>query len=366
MGVMVGKTYRGQQLRLVALVLLVRIAMLAVQRAIGIEWDFHPDAAFYVANIEALRDSGFDALLIDGNFENILYVIVGYAATTLTFQVLDDSTVLIALNIIVSMLTASRLFALTWVRGRSGYSVPVLFFLFSPYLAHVSIHPLKDSLFIYLVLSVFYYIQQRKFAWVAVFSGLVVLSRFYLGVVTVGIMVYWHFGSSMRWRKRTWFASGVIVTLAFYLLSRDLLGERLEVEFEGRSFYPDGLALVPAIVEARLFLGGVLNFLVPFPFIPFSAADAGYFFHWLFFVILAFMGFRRMGKKGIADKNFGLVVGAFFLFSFILTATPGAGPLVRYRLATELILLIALFGAHYSNGINPARKQWAVVSMPKG
>ena len=136
----------------------------------------------------------------------------------------------------------------------------------------------------------------------------------------------------------------VVAMTALFVVANEQLTQRLDVEFEGRDFYPRGLALVPESLPARYFAGWLFNFLVPFPFIPSRAADGGYFAHLLIFHALWFVSWRRMRASGrrLGAPGFGLLLCALFFFAFVLTTTPGAGPLVRYRLFAELLFLIAL------------------------
>lgn len=128
--------------------------------------------------------------------------------------------------------------------------------------------------------------------------------------------------------------------VVFYAATATMLEERLMVEFEGRSFYPDGLALVPQAPAIRFFFGWALNILVPYPFIPSNAAEMGYFGHLAMYYGLVFFSLRA--RSVYDSRRYGLLLLFLFTEAFILTSTPGAGPLVRYRLASELMVLVAM------------------------
>lgn len=322
--------------------LLVRLTLLAVQRAAGINWDFHPDALYYINHIDSLRTNGLDTLLSERGIENAFFIIAGYCTSLLFLNTLSDTTTLITLNIILSCLTALKIIEITHTCSQRTFSAPLVFFIASPYLAHISIHPLKDSLTIYLTVSLLALLITKKTVKASMTSALLIMTRSYLGALTSIVLALWVTTTKITKSKKSLTAIYLIFALAFYLVTRTQLTERISVEFDGRDFYANGFALVPSNPEARFFLGWLFNFAVPFPYIPKSIGEAGYFLHWIFFSTLAAIGITKYLRNS-TPQVFGLILSSLLLLSFILTTTPSAGPLVRYRLSTELLFLIALF-----------------------
>lgn len=325
------------------LTILTRIGLLAFQRSIGIDWDFHPDALYYTQHIQNIRTDGFTGLLNDKGLENAFFIVLGYMVALATFNAFDDPTTLIIANIIIACLTAQKLVNITNSDGENKLTIPVLFFALSPYLAHLSIHPLKDTLTIYLSVSLLLHVINRNLGRFVLFSVLLILTRSYLGVLTSAVLVIWWLLRNTNASKlKQIIALGTFFVL-FYIFFKQQLTERISIEFDGRDFYANGFYLVPNTPEIRYFLGWMFNFLVPFPFAPKSAGEAGYFLHWLLVTIIVGACLKKSNLK-LSNQAFGLVLASLFLISFILTTTPSAGPLVRYRLSSEIFLIVALYG----------------------
>lgn len=331
----------------IGLTILIRLALLVIQRSIGINWDFHPDALYYTQHIANIRTNGLDALLSDRGLENAFFIIIGYIATTLVFGVIDDSTTLIILNIIVACLTTHKILTITSSTNIGRLPIPVIFFILSPYLAHISIHPLKDTLTIYLTVSLLSQVIERRIGFAILAAALLILTRSYLGALTsITLSIWWILRNKNTTKSKTLVVFCLYSVLFFFAVKQQLV-DRIEVEFDGRDFYSNGFLLVPSNPELRFFLGWLFNFLVPFPYLPRSAGEAGYFLHWLLFTLLTLAGIRKIFKE-ISNQAFGLLIASLFLFSFILVTTPSAGPLVRYRLSSEILLLISLQGLRNS------------------
>lgn len=340
-----------------ALTLAVRLALLATQRMLGIEWNFHPDATYYVARIANLSAFGVSSLYIEGDFENILFVVLGYILSLMVFRQIDDATLLIFLNLALATLTTVKLVGICSKPTQQRLPIPVLFYAISPYLAHISIHPLKDVLAVYLTTCLLASLLKNRLIGAVIFGALLIFTRYYLGIITMFALSLWWVGSLYKLRERTFLIGTIVAVVVIYIAVYDQLATRLAVEFEGRNFYPNGLALVPDSVTVRFLFGWFFNFLVPFPFVPSSTAEVGYFFHWLLLTyLIAAFGYKRL-KRGIPSDRIGLLLAALFLLSFVLTTTPGTGPLVRYRLASELLLLIAIFTDHFKLATTRSRRR---------
>ena len=124
-----------------ALSLLVCLVMLGLERAIGIRWDYHPDAVTYVTDYAAVVQGGWLTL------PNNLYYFVAYAVG-------GSAAALIAINMIVYSLTNvliansfHQYARVTRIRGLR-YLVLLVVLLFAPYRLHLAVHGLKDTLII--------------------------------------------------------------------------------------------------------------------------------------------------------------------------------------------------------------------------
>lgn len=350
------KVSRKLIVQALGLTILVRLALLVVQRNIGINWDFHPDALYYIQHIANIRTNGFDALLSDRGLENAFFIIIGYITTTLVFGAIEDSTTLIILNIVVACLTTHKILTITSSTSARRLPTPVIFFILSPYLAHISIHPLKDTLTIYLTLSLLSQVIERRIGFAIVVAAFLILTRSYLGVLTSITLSVWWFLRNKNTTKSKTLVIYCLYSAIFFFAVRQQLIDRIEVEFDGRDFYSNGFLLVPSNPELRFFLGWLFNFLVPFPYLPRSTGEAGYFLHWVLFTYITMTSIRKVSKE-ISNQAFGLLIASLFLFSFILVTTPSAGPLVRYRLSSEILLLISLQGLRKSSkgNSNPSK-----------
>ena len=326
--------------RFMFLALVVRALLLVIERAAGIRVDFHPDAVYYLNQIAALETNPSLASLVGGGLENILYSLVGYALRLMTFHLIPAEYLLIAFNQVCVLFTVGVIAKMS--RSQNLGARPLLIFLAaSPYLAHLSIHPLKDMFVLLLTMLTFYYAAEGQRGRLAISGCLLILSRFYLGVAICVLTLVWTHLRRRRWGWPRSIAAWLCLAVCFYFLFSAALTGRQEVVFEGRTFYPNGFALVPDATPVRFFLGWVLNFLVPYPFLPNGLAEVGYFLHLVLFLSLLVVSLAGH-RLPLRPEGRHLALMALFLFSFVLAATPGAGPLVRYRIAPEVLLLIGL------------------------
>lgn len=137
-----------------------RLILLFVQRSLGIEWDFHPDAGYYVAGVGAIERIGLESAFYLSEAENMLYIFVGYFLRNVTFSIIDLPDLYIAFNLAMAFVTVLTLGRLAEEFRIVGFAV--VFYAFSPYLAHISIHPLKDALVILLTISLVRFASLRS------------------------------------------------------------------------------------------------------------------------------------------------------------------------------------------------------------
>lgn len=116
------------------------IFALFLERLIGIDWNFHPDAVTYVTNY---NDVVFSSLLA---LPNQLYFYISYIAKGNIFE-------LISLNILAFSIT-NIIFFKEYSRYSRVFNKQSLVYLslllFTPYRIHLAIHILKDTLVILL------------------------------------------------------------------------------------------------------------------------------------------------------------------------------------------------------------------------
>ena len=332
--------------QLILLAFVVRLLMLGAQRIMGMDWDFHIDATYYKNNILMLDNEGLLNHLLSIGIENSFFSVLGWVLWIVTAKLLEPESILIIANILFSLYTIRIICKLCNASWKDPAPLSALFVGFSPYLVHLSIHPLKDTFFILLGALLIFLIIKRQFYYSLLFSIIIILTRFHLGIVTVFLLYSWGY-FIVKISNKFWVnALAIFYLIGTYFVFEATLSERISVEFDGRDFFPSGLALVPESAVLRYFFGWFFNFLVPYPFFSFKVGEFFYFTHLLFFYIALLISAWRfkINKFYKSPFSYGLILVSLLLFSFVLTTTPGAGPLVRYRLFAELFLLLALSG----------------------
>ncbi len=349
-----------QQLIVMSIVL--RIAALNLQRYMGISWNFHPDASYYVDQVTAILQSGISSSFRELGYENLAYPLIGYIFQALTASLLPLPELLIIINIACAAATIRVVGKI--ISGVNSKKAPLsaYFLAFSPYAIHISIHPLKDGLAILLSASLLYCIVRRSWALATMLILLLIATRFYLGIATAATLVAWSVASRRGWKSGPLLLATIAAMGVFYLITRDFLAERVTVQFDGRDFFPEGMALVPENALLRFFAGWFFNFLIPYPFIPSNLPEFGYLLHqavfWGIFLALVAANLQSGTCFRGSAQAAGVALSALFLLSFVVVTTASAGPLVRYRLFPELLLLISLEllrrGPNWWANISPA------------
>lgn len=168
-----------------------RILVLILQRGIGIEWDFHIDATFYVDRIMEMRSIGWMDSILNGGFENFLYTLVGYILYEVCFGYILPQSMLIVFNILISTLTIKIIIDLTDNSGFDKKQYAAIFYAASPYFCHLSVHPLKDVFVIYLSILFLRSVVRGSWVYVIMSALTLITARFYLGVFTVVVIMGW-------------------------------------------------------------------------------------------------------------------------------------------------------------------------------
>lgn len=333
--------------RLMIVAMCFRIALLILERGLGMGFDYHVDSIYYIDYIDQLRDKELDVIFLDFNLINHLYPVICYIIYIIFGEIINLSIIMIGFNLLISLFTIFLIERL-YIDQDSNKKIiwPAMFLGVSPYFAHLAIHPLKDVFTIFLGVGLLYTLIYNRWLLLALVAVCLILTRFNFGILVVIFLFFWRILNLTNYvfLRNNQNLILLLVIIFFYIINHDLLLERLFVEFDGRDFYPNGFALIPDFLWLRFFLGWALNLLIPFPFLPSNLAEMGYFFHWLLFIgILSCLILKKfLYREKFKIANYGLLICIFFFFGFILTTTPMAGPLVRYRLFAEVLLLIVM------------------------
>jgi hypothetical protein len=154
--------------------LLAAVALLGIERAIGIPWDYHPDAVTY-----ATLSSKFFAEIADQ--PSLIFNRIHFA---LMYGLGESVVAMTALNMLVLALTNVLIFhALKDRMSQQSAWVLVLFlvFLLNPYRLHLATTVLKDTLIIFCLALVL--TQRAWWAWVVPLLMWRVAALFYLSTV---------------------------------------------------------------------------------------------------------------------------------------------------------------------------------------
>jgi len=149
------------------------LIILFIERKNNIRIDFHPDATEYFEKadeeiLNAVIDNPFQFL---GKF---YYVIVSYF--------IDNTEFLIILNILAYSLTNYILYLIIkniFSKKNFLYSIFILIVIFSPYRAHLAVHPLKDTLII-LSLVFSFFSSSIVINFIFIFLGFMLRLSFYV------------------------------------------------------------------------------------------------------------------------------------------------------------------------------------------
>jgi hypothetical protein len=122
--------------------LLSLLSLWAIERSVGVGWDFHVDSVHYIQDGPEV----FNGLsLISSGYYLVLYLL-GF-----------NKNIVILANCFMYVITNCIAMALIRGRGAAGkVSVWFLIFLFNPYRIHLALTPLKETLLIFCIALTFY------------------------------------------------------------------------------------------------------------------------------------------------------------------------------------------------------------------
>ena len=153
--------------------LFVSFSLLLAERLLGINWDYHPDSVYYINNSnDIINDifnynnySDFLVLLRSNFFFNFIVYLLG-----------SNITLVITLNIFLFSFTNILMYKFLKKNLNFNYfHLGTLILLFSPYRAHLSTTCLKDTLIIFLFVSIFF----SKFLFASIATFLLISTRFF-------------------------------------------------------------------------------------------------------------------------------------------------------------------------------------------
>lgn len=132
-----------------SLSIILSISTLFIERAVGIDWDFHPDAFTYSTNSNAFVEKFYDNPLVIVNGAHYLWVSILGSSVSLV----------VAFNMffwgITNAILCNSLLDKLKERGSFFLWGVFIIFLFSPYRLHLSTTVLKDTIIILLLTCIF-------------------------------------------------------------------------------------------------------------------------------------------------------------------------------------------------------------------
>jgi hypothetical protein len=315
---------------------------------------FHVDSYYYMEVGAALLTDELTEVL-STTISNGLYVLLAALSQTVT----DEVWPLVALNILFGSLIPVEAMKLVGAVGsnRHAQNSAGLFFACLPYQVHLSVHVLKEVLFLLLSLSMLRHAVERRFWMFGLMGVLALFVRLYLGAISlVAVLLGVVFG---RYKIVGAVAIAVLLVSPVGQWFAEQLLERSEVAFEGREFFESvelGRPVSVPEMAGYAALSPVRQVFVPHVGQAQNAAELLFGVHALFYQLLfaAYLalvvrwsvqgrGYRHLLEKEKRHIWVGLIVVYLILIAFVDVTTPGVGPLVRYREWPMVVLGVSFF-----------------------
>lgn len=157
------------------------LALLALERSIGIGWDYHLDAYTYI------EWSKFDQFSIESVLSNFaIWDLAGNAWYYIVNIFNSNVNALIGLNILVYSITNVTLANFCYKNidpCSKGVWLLLLLVIFNPYRTHLSVHVLKDTLII--ISIVYFFIVPRAYSWLFILLSFFISFRAVLYLVAI-------------------------------------------------------------------------------------------------------------------------------------------------------------------------------------
>ncbi|GAC1300716.1 MAG: hypothetical protein NVSMB27_41110 [Ktedonobacteraceae bacterium] len=316
---------------------------------------FHPDSSYYIHSASELFTQGWRHVVL-ASINNELFVL-----WIAILQLLSDSNLLIiAFNIIFGcllVLEAVKLFRWAGLNEETAFKGGLLFSLL-PYHIHLSVHILKDIPFLLLALICFRRALERRSCMGSLLpAALMVFNRLYFGLFLIIMLLLLGLMRrlSMKWLLMAWL---VLVSLAVVVGSEGIVQRREEV-FEGRELFR-GVEISrpksPVGLLAYLSVAPLKNLVIPSVINVSSGSDLAFAVHCLFYQGLTVTWLMAGRRKGVsysprqqAMLRYG-IVSYMALVGFADAATPGVGPLMRYREIAMIVLAVTIFSTMRRKG----------------
>ncbi len=325
------------EVRIFTLAILFRVLLLALERSLGIGAFFHVDSQYYLDHADILWSSGFDG-------ETLWHYLTtnGYVLIVALFQALGApiwgsillNLVLSAAGLTLLFRVASRVLPECNTRAATA-SLLVIALL--PYQAHLSIHILKDTVFIFFSIVLLWGFLSRRPVY-TVAAALALLSiRSHLAVIEFLILA-----ATVLLRNRfSWKRIFLLYMFGLGILAISGLDDRLvargSVEFDGRSFFNSLPALRVSSLPDLVWMGIIAplkSVLLPNILFARNFSELMYASEvtltqgvLIFFLVKARICFACMTSPG-GSMYLIMAIGGFW---FVEITTPSYGPLVRYR-----------------------------------
>jgi hypothetical protein len=155
------KIFNSMEIRIFFYSIIFSLALLIIERILGIGVDYHPDSTYYLNYNDYAKH--FRAGLF---YHDVVYFFKSNVSALLTLNVVAFSLT----NVILYSVLKKVHFTNGWF-----YYISSLIVIFDPYRAHLSIHVLKDSLFI---LTLVLFLFSSNVIFLLIFSLLSIMFRF--------------------------------------------------------------------------------------------------------------------------------------------------------------------------------------------
>jgi len=293
--------------------------VLSIERLVGIEWDFHPDANTYITISNRIASS-FDIqnFLSGDSFYVMVDMLNSEVWLVITFNVFIYSITNVALMLFFKKNI-----------GLHKKQIWILFLLviFNPYRTHLSVHVLKDTLIIFSM--VYFFTSNKAYSWIFLLLSYSVSLRTAIYLITI------------LNKKNLMILMILMVPVVFFILmqSEGILYSILSAENQVNMTFRD-FDKVPNFLEFGLFFGAIIRAIVwPFlyltgiffllsPTIMYLPIAIGSFF-------LQFWHFKQYGKLALYFQ----VYLAMSVLAFLVS---GFTSFIRYALPLLTILPILI------------------------
>lgn len=295
----------------------IALLLMALERAVGIGWDFHPDSVHYSKNSIYIANSLFESGFLswfNGGYYYIMYVLN------------QDIFIVTLYNLILYSVTNVLIAQMHW-EARSNYiiSIALLLLLLNPYRIHLATTMLKDTTMIFLTVLIFYKLR---------YAILLILPTIMIRLASLFYFIAWFKPKSMKYI--------IFIGIAIFIAFPDPIIAQLDnsasIDLKTREFdnipsfqeYGYLGSLIRGIVWPILALSGLFVFISPA-------------FAYIFVAIGCFM---NIAYSYIVYKRPPILLRIFIPMAIIAILAPGFTSYIRY-VYPLIIITPLLFGIDY-------------------